>query len=131
MTFTPFPKVITFSAQKTELRPQTLRYLVRFNMEAQRLDHTGRSVLRIGAGKDIDGFLLSSIHSQLLNNDSGDKHLPSALLSDEPGQKLWSAVTHTPEYYLTSAEIRLFELFGHDICSLVPDNAVMIDLGCG
>lgn len=100
-------------------------------MEAQRLHHTGRSVLKIGAGKDIDGFLLSSIHSQLLNNDSGNKHLPSALLSDEPGQKLWSAVTHTPEYYLTSAEIRLFELFGHEICNLVPDNAVMIDLGCG
>ncbi|CAH0000681.1 unnamed protein product [Clonostachys byssicola] len=57
--------------------------------------------------------------------------LPSPLLSDAEGLKLWRDITRLPTYYQTEGEIEFFNHYGHEIAGMVPPNAVLVDLGCG
>lgn len=57
--------------------------------------------------------------------------LPSPLLSDTEGLKLMRAIIRLPTYYQTDGEVEHFEAFGLEIAKSVPENAVLIDLGCG
>ncbi|KAJ9651224.1 hypothetical protein H2198_009479 [Neophaeococcomyces mojaviensis] len=55
----------------------------------------------------------------------------SMLLWNEPGLKYFEALTKTPEYYLTRAEMELFRKYGEDIARNIPSNAILVDLGSG
>lgn len=88
-------------------------------------------VLDIGGG---DGeYIRAMFQQQFLNplRDGRTPNLPSSLISDDRGLKLWSEVTRAPEYYQTRDEIELFVAHGQDIAAKVPDGCSLIDLGSG
>jgi uncharacterized SAM-dependent methyltransferase len=55
--------------------------------------------------------VLKDIRKGLRPNDGGEKQLPTLLLYDEAGLRLFEQITYLPEYYLTNAEI---EVTAHD-----------------
>ena len=65
-----------------------------------------------------------------------DNHLirsiPTLVLYDDRGLELFDEITYLDDYYLTNAEIDIFERFGEHIArDRIPDGAVLIELGCG
>lgn len=57
--------------------------------------------------------------------------LPSPLFSDAEGLGIMRVISKLPTYYITNGEVELFEERGQEIANLVPQNAILIDLGCG
>lgn len=57
--------------------------------------------------------------------------LPSPLLLNTEGMNTLRAISHLPSYYITKSEAELFKANGYEIASSVPQNAFLIDLGCG
>ncbi|KAL8658832.1 MAG: hypothetical protein Q9226_000765 [Calogaya cf. arnoldii] len=75
--------------------------------------------------------LLDKIRTSLRPQDGGEKRMPTLLLYDERGLKLFEDITYLDEYYLTNAEI---EILGHHataIADLVPDDCDILELGSG
>lgn len=79
------------------------------------------------------------LHENLLTSDTNGKRLLSSpFLSDDLGLKIWSKITHLPDYYQTRDEIELLERCGGEIIrSLGIDNGtegnglIVLDLGAG
>lgn len=57
--------------------------------------------------------------------------LPSMLLWNEKGLKLFEAVTHLKEYYLNHVEMDILEQRSDDIARRIRPNSMVIDLGSG
>lgn len=57
--------------------------------------------------------------------------LPSPLLSDDQGLKIWDRINCLPTYYQTDSEIELFRRRGLEISSYILPDTILIDLGCG
>jgi hypothetical protein len=57
--------------------------------------------------------------------------LPSPLLSDDQGLKIWDRINCLPTYYQTDSEIELFRQRGLEISSYIHPSTILIDLGCG
>lgn len=57
--------------------------------------------------------------------------LPSILLWNEKGLKLFEAVTHLKEYYLNHVEMDILEQRSDDIARRIRPNSMVIDLGSG
>jgi EasF-like predicted methyltransferase len=76
-----------------------------------------------------------SIHEDIvkgLNPKNGeDKTLPTLLLYDEEGLKLFEKITYLDEYYLTNAEIEVLETYADQIAERIPNGAVVVELGSG
>ena len=75
--------------------------------------------------------LLNSIHDELHPEENGAKRLPTLLLYDEPGLRLFEDVTYLEEYYLTNAEIEVLRIHADSIAKLVQTGSQMIELGSG
>lgn len=75
--------------------------------------------------------LLDSIHDELHPEENGAKRLPTLLLYDEPGLRLFEDVTYLEEYYLTNAEIEVLRIHADSIAKLVQTGSQMIELGSG
>ncbi|KAH0559374.1 hypothetical protein GP486_004108 [Trichoglossum hirsutum] len=72
------------------------------------------------------------IEEKLIGKDNQQQRvLPSALLSDDTGLRLWSQITHLPNYYQTRDEIELLEYHGAEIARHILPGSTIIDLGCG
>lgn len=63
--------------------------------------------IRIGA-TEFD--ILKDIKKGLRPEDGGEKRLPTLLLYDEAGLRLFENITYLDEYYLTNAEIEVSRL---------------------
>lgn len=63
--------------------------------------------------------------------EGGQKRLPTSLLYDAQGLKLFEEITFLEEYYLTNAEIEVLENHASDIASLIPAGSQIIELGSG
>lgn len=59
------------------------------------------------------------------------KTLPTLLLYDEVGLKLFEKITYLDEYYLTGEEIEVLEQNATDIASKIPENSIIVELGSG
>jgi uncharacterized SAM-dependent methyltransferase len=57
--------------------------------------------------------------------------LPSPLLSDDEGLKLWSQITRMPKYYQTRDEIELLEQNGREVAEHIVPGCTLLDLGSG
>lgn len=72
--------------------------------------------------------LRKQIFDGLLSNPL---QMPSLLLWNDEGQRLFDKLSETPSYYLTTKEL---EILAHDADAIVgsmPDHSVIIELGCG
>ena len=63
--------------------------------------------------------------------DGGEKTLPTLLLYDEPGLRLFENITYLDEYYLTGQEIQLLEQHADSIADRIPEGAKIVELGSG
>lgn len=72
------------------------------------------------------------IHTGLKAQDrSGEKTLPTLLLYDTKGLKLFEQITYLDEYYLTGEEIQVLETHADRIAERIPTNALIVELGSG
>ncbi|KAK8850846.1 hypothetical protein PGQ11_013325 [Apiospora arundinis] len=57
--------------------------------------------------------------------------LPSMLLWNEKGLRLFEEVTYTPEYYLTNTEISLLETHSGELARQIEPGTILLELGSG
>lgn len=80
---------------------------------------------------DLSSALLNDIHEMLRPEEGGQKRLPTSLLYDAQGLRLFEEITFLEEYYLTNAEIEALENHASDIASLIPGGSQIVELGSG
>lgn len=79
------------------------------------------------AGIELKREILNGLKQQ----DGREKTLPTLLLYDEEGLKLFEEITYLDEYYLTSQEIEVLESYADRIAERIRNNAVVVELGSG
>lgn len=66
-----------------------------------------------------------------LKKEAGEKTLPTLLLYDDLGLKLFEEITYLDEYYLTNTEIGILEKYAENMAERIEDGGVVIELGSG
>nr|POE72323.1 ergothioneine biosynthesis protein 1 [Quercus suber] len=100
------------------------------------------AVVRTASGHDIidirsdaAGFELKQEIFAGLKEKNGkpraEKTLPTLLLYDDAGLKLFERITYLEQYYLTRAEIEVLEKHAESIAQRIPNNAMLVELGSG
>jgi len=75
--------------------------------------------------------LLEDIKNGLRPADGGDKTLPTLLLYDEAGLRLFEDITYLEEYYLTEDEIEVLKTYAGSIADRFPNDSILLELGSG
>lgn len=66
-----------------------------------------------------------------LSSTSGQgKTLPTLLLYDDLGLKLFEKITYLDQYYLTGNEIEVLERYADRIAERIPNGAMVVELVC-
>lgn len=82
--------------------------------------------------RDADEISLSAAISDGLRPAPGsEKTLPTLLLYDEAGLRLFEKITYLDEYYLTNAEIELLEAYSDSIAEHIQPGSMIVELGSG
>lgn len=72
------------------------------------------------------------VHDGLRAQDgTNEKTLPTLLLYDSKGLKLFEQITYLDEYYLTGEEIEVLGKHADNIAERIPNNALVVELGSG
>ncbi|RMZ89707.1 hypothetical protein DV736_g3066, partial [Chaetothyriales sp. CBS 134916] len=80
----------------------------------------------------VSGISLANEVHQCLNPPNGSpRSLPTLLLYDDKGLKLFEDITYLDEYYLTNAEIEVLHAHSAGIASQIPAGSRLIELGSG
>ena len=80
---------------------------------------------------DIQFSILDDINKKLRPSPGTEKHLPTMLLYDETGLKLFEEITYLEEYYLTNAEIEILEGHAEAIANRIQQGSQIVELGSG
>ncbi|KAI9723969.1 MAG: hypothetical protein M1812_000687 [Candelaria pacifica] len=75
--------------------------------------------------------ILDEIYKGLSPSQGQEKRLPTLLLYDERGLKLFEDITYLEQYYLTNAEIEILKAHAHAIAQQVEPGSMVIELGSG
>ncbi|KAK7913863.1 hypothetical protein PG985_011566 [Apiospora marii] len=76
--------------------------------------------------------LATAIRSSLENRNEHDhRTLPSLLLWNEKGLKLFEELTYVPEYYLTNSEIALLKAHNRELAAQIEPGTILLELGSG
>ena len=68
----------------------------------------------------------------MLNPGKGQlKNLPTLLLYNEKGLKLFEDITYLDEYYVTDAEIEVIQNYANEIVETVSAGSLVLELGSG
>ena len=79
------------------------------------------------AGISLKQEILTGLQIQ----DGAEKTLPTLLLYDVKGLKLFERITYLDEYYLTNEEILLLENNADSIAKQISDDSILVELGSG
>lgn len=90
----------------------------------------GASIIDIRQG-GVDFSILGEMRKMLHPSAGKEKRMPTLLLYDEQGLKLFEDITYLDEYYLTNAEIELLEVHAADIARSVASGSQIVELGSG
>jgi hypothetical protein len=60
-----------------------------------------------------------------------EKTLPTLLLYDVTGLKLFEKITYLEEYYLTNTEIEVLEKYADKIAERIQSDSIVVELGSG
>jgi len=88
----------------------------------------GTTIIDIRAAT-AEADILADIKKGLRNG--GEKKLPTLLLYNLDGLRLFEKITYLDEYYLTNAEIEVLETYGSQIAARIPSGSVIVELGSG
>lgn len=80
---------------------------------------------------DFNNSLANEIYDHLDVEDGRQKSVPTLVLYDAQGLRLFEEITYLDEYYLTEAEIEVLKANAADIVGRVPRNAQLVELGSG
>ncbi|KAL8712928.1 MAG: hypothetical protein Q9220_002786 [cf. Caloplaca sp. 1 TL-2023] len=80
---------------------------------------------------DVEHSILDGIHRKLRPENGVEKQLPTLLLYDERGLKLFEDISYLEEYYLTNAEIEVLHSHATEIAAMIPDGCAILELGSG
>ncbi|KAK4994701.1 hypothetical protein LTR66_005325 [Elasticomyces elasticus] len=80
--------------------------------------------------KDVRS-ILHDIHEGLHPKNGSEKRLPTLLLYDETGLRLFEKIMYLEEYYLTNAEIEVLEIHADRIAKRIGAGSLVIELGSG
>lgn len=81
--------------------------------------------------KKTSSSLLDELGEKLRGQQGEEKQMPTILLYDERGLKLFEEITYLEEYYLTNAEIEALKAHSDSIAKEIPHGVQMIELGSG
>jgi len=84
--------------------------------------------IRVG---ETDFDILQDIKSGLRPEIGEEKTLPTLLLYDEAGLRLFEEITYLDEYYLTNAEIEVLEAYASRVAEKIQPGSVVVELGSG
>ncbi|TRX96381.1 hypothetical protein FHL15_002653 [Xylaria flabelliformis] len=68
---------------------------------------------------------------KLTPGENEEKKIPTILLYDEAGLKLFEEITYLDEYYLTNAEIELLETWATEMVRKLTPGTMIVELGSG
>lgn len=74
---------------------------------------------------------LAVIREGLRPEHGGEKTLPTLLLYDQIGLKLFEKITFLEEYYLTNAEIEVLGTYAGRVAQRIQPGSIIIELGSG
>lgn len=80
---------------------------------------------------DLEISLAKDIYRGLDPGDGKARSLPTILLYDTEGLRLFEEITYLDEYYLTNAEIEVLTSHAKSIVQRMPDDAQLVELGSG
>ena len=75
--------------------------------------------------------LKQEITAGLNVKDGEDKTLPTLLLYDDKGLKLFEKITYLDQYYLTGNEIQVLTEHADKMAERIPNGALVVELGSG
>lgn len=93
-------------------------------------EYTDLSILDIRRG-GLGVSILDEVRAKLNPGEGEEKQLPTLLLYDEQGLKLFEDITYLDEYYLTNAEIEILTNHADEIASRVCAGSQVVELGSG
>lgn len=88
------------------------------------------SVLDIRCGL-LDTDIVGAMRTMLRPGEGQIKSLPTLLLYDEKGLKLFEDITYLEEYYLTNAEIEVLQAHAEELVKIVSAGSLVVELGSG
>lgn len=118
---------ITRALPGARLRP--LRLLKETSFEKMS-NQTSTEIIDIRPGP-TEFDILQDIKDGLRPENGGDKTLPTMLLYDEAGLRLFEKITYVEDYYLTNSEIEVLETYANEIAERVRPGSVVVELGSG
>lgn len=77
----------------------------------------------------VKADILADIRKGLRHGD--EKRLPTLLLYNSDGLRLFEEITYLEEYYLTNTEIEVLETYASHIADGIPSDSVIVELGSG
>jgi uncharacterized SAM-dependent methyltransferase len=80
---------------------------------------------------DMQYSLVHEIQKGLNPPNGTPRSLPTMLLYDSEGLKLFEKITYVEEYYLTNAEIEVLETHSRRLVEKIPSTAQLLELGSG
>ncbi|KAK5287341.1 hypothetical protein LTR16_003838, partial [Cryomyces antarcticus] len=82
--------------------------------------------------REKDGLsIVDDIREGLRPEQGAEKRLPTLLLYDEAGLRLFERITYLEEYYLTNAEIEVLEIYADQIAQRIEAGSLVVELGSG
>lgn len=81
--------------------------------------------------KDFDNSLAKDIFDGINWREEGERTMPTLLLYDSEGLRLFEEITYLDEYYLTNAEIEVLTTHAKTIVERIPENSQLVELGSG
>jgi len=96
---------------------------------SESVNDAGHSIIDIRRST-IDNSILDDLLQMLQPSDGQEKRMPTLLLYDEAGLRLFEDITYLDEYYLTNAEIEVLEENAGKLAERIQAG-FMIELGSG
>lgn len=80
---------------------------------------------------NIEDTLAKNIYDGLGKLNGEQKSLPTLLLYNTEGLRLFEKITYLEEYYLTEAEIEVLTTHAAEIVKQIPEDTHLVELGSG
>lgn len=93
-------------------------------------DPSDVSIVDIRRG-GLDFSILDEMRATFCLSKGQEKRMPTLLLYDEQGLKLFEKITYLDEYYLTNAEIEVLTTHADEMASHIGAGSLVVELGSG
>lgn len=80
---------------------------------------------------EFNDSMLDEIYEGLQLGTGKERTLPTMILYDERGLKLFEDITYLEDYYPTNSEIEVLSTYAADIADKIPSEARIVELGSG